>query len=115
MTSTSGGPDRELANDEGQAQAEQRHESNVREPRRERLLRHARRVRLYSSATGIVALLVVLTLLISVNVRTVKIDWVVGSTRASLVWIVVAATVLGWLLGIATSISLRRRTPRRRP
>lgn len=84
----------------------------VGESTRERLVRHARRIRLYSSATGIVALLVILVLLISVNVRTVKIDWVVGSTRTSLVWIVVAATVLGWLLGIATSISLRHRARR---
>lgn len=85
------------------------------EPTRERLFRHARQVRLYSSATAVVALLVVLSLLISVNVRTVKIDWVVGSSRASLVWIVLAATVLGWLLGIATSVSFRHRTRRRRP
>jgi len=80
----------------------------------ERLLRHARHIRLYTSAAAVVALLVVLILLISVNVRTVKIDWVVGSTRASLVWIVLAATVLGWLLGIATSVSFRHRT-RHRP
>lgn len=83
------------------------------EPGRERVLRHVHRVRLYSSATAVVALLVVLILLISVNIRTVKIDWVVGSTHASLVWIVLAATVLGWLLGIATSISFRHRTRRR--
>ena len=76
----------------------------------ERLLRHAR---LYTWAASVVALLIVLILLISVNGRTVKIDWVVGSTRASLVWIVLAATVLGWLLGIATSVFFRHRTRRR--
>lgn len=84
------------------------------EPTVERLRRHARHARLYTSAAAAVALLVILILLISVNVRTVKIDWVVGSTRASLVWIVLAATVLGWLLGIATSVSFRHRTRRRR-
>jgi len=85
------------------------------EPPRERLLRHARRAGLYSSAAAVVALLVVLVLLISVNIRTVKIDWVFDSMRASLVWIVLAATVLGWLLGIATCVSFRHRTRRRQP
>jgi len=42
----------------------------------------------------------------------VKLDWVVGSTHASLVWIILAAAVLGWLLGIATSIVFRYRTRR---
>ena len=89
------------------------HDKRPDEPRRERLLRHLRRVRLYSSATAVVVLLVVLVLLISVNARTVKIDWLVGSTRASLIWIVLAATVLGWLLGIATNIAFRHHTRRR--
>jgi hypothetical protein len=40
-------------------------------------------------------------------------DWVVGTSRASLVWIIVVATVLGWLLGICTSVLVRRRTRRR--
>jgi|SRR6266849_4384661 len=115
---TSGGdpiPAPEPSNGEGQPRAAPPQNEGPKEPIRERLLRHARRVRLYSSATAVVVLLVVLILLISVNARTVKIDWAVGSTRASLIWIVLAATVLGWLLGIATSISFRRRTRRRQP
>ena len=50
--------------------------------------------------------------LIAANLRSVKLDWVFGSTHASLVWIVLAATVLGWLLGITTSILFRHRTRR---
>lgn len=107
MTTSSGDPTESASGEE-----RPRHGPSD-EPTRERLLRHARRVRLYSSAAAVVALLAVLILLISVNVRTVKIDWVVGSTRASLVWIVLVATVLGWLLGIATSVFFRHRTRRR--
>jgi uncharacterized integral membrane protein len=82
------------------------------ESRRARLLRHGRRARLYAWAVSFVALLVVLIVLIAANLRSVKLDWVVGSTRASLVWIVLAATVLGWLLGITTSVLFRYRTRR---
>lgn len=58
----------------------------------------------------LVALLIVLVVLIAKNTRAVKLDWAVGSTHASLVWIILAAAVLGWLLGIATSIVFRYRT-----
>ena len=56
------------------------------------------------------AALVILALLIAANTRSVKLDWVVGSTHASLVWIILAAAVLGWLLGILTGHAVRRRT-----
>ena len=82
------------------------------EPRRARLVRHGRRLRLYAWAVSFVALLVALILLIAANLRSVKLDWVVGSGHASLVWIILAATVLGWLLGIATSVLFRYRTRR---
>ena len=82
------------------------------EPRKERLVRHGRRLRLYAWAVSFVALLVALILLIAANLRSVKLDWVFGSGHASLVWIVLAATVLGWLLGITTSVLFRHRTRR---
>jgi len=82
------------------------------ESRGDRLRRHGPRARLYTWLVLFVALLVVLIVLIGANIRTVELDWVFGSTRASLVWIILAATVLGWLLGIATSILLRFRTRR---
>ena len=76
----------------------------------ERLRRHGRRARLYAWAVFSVALLAVLIVLISRNIRGVKLDWVFGSTHASLVWIILAAAVLGWLLGIATSVVFHHRT-----
>lgn len=84
------------------------------EPRGERVGRHLHRARLYTSAFAFVALMVVLIVLISVNTRTVKLSWAFGSTRASLVWIILATAVIGWLLGITTAFVFRRRT-RRRP
>lgn len=83
------------------------------EPRGQRLGRHGRRTRLYLWAIVLVAALVVLVMLIAANTRSVKLDWVVGSTRASLVWIILASAVLGWLLGITTSVVFRHRTRRR--
>jgi uncharacterized integral membrane protein len=69
--------------------------------------------RLYGRAFAVVALFVVLIVLISVNTRTVKVSWAFGSTRASLVWIILATAVIGWLLGIATGFVFRRRNRRR--
>lgn len=83
------------------------------ESRADRLARHGRRAGLYAWVSTFVVLLVVLVVLISRNTRRVKLDWVFGSTtRASLVWIILAAAVLGWLLGITTAVVLRHRTRR---
>jgi uncharacterized integral membrane protein len=84
------------------------------ESRSERLRRHGRRGRLYASAIAAVALLVIVIALVVENTRQVKLSWVIGTTHASLVWIIVAAAILGWLLGIVTSVIFRLRT-RRRP
>ena len=51
------------------------------EPRRARLARQTRRTRLYASAGALVALLVVLVVLASVNTRSAKLDWVIGSVH----------------------------------
>jgi uncharacterized integral membrane protein len=56
----------------------------------------------------LVALLVVLVVLVAKNTHSVKLDWAVGSTHASLAWIILAAAVLGWLVGIATSVAFRK-------
>lgn len=85
------------------------------ESRGEQLRRHGRRAGLYAWAVLAVAVLVILIVLTAANARSVKLDWVVGSTRASLIWIILAAAVLGWLLGIATSVLVRLRTRRPRP
>jgi uncharacterized integral membrane protein len=80
--------------------------------RGDRLRRHSQRARLYGVAFALVALLVCLVALILANTRSVKLSWVVGDTNASLVWIILASAILGWLLGLATSIAFRRRTRR---
>jgi uncharacterized integral membrane protein len=85
------------------------------ESRGERLRRHGHRTGLYTFAFALVALLVVLVALTAANTRQVKLSWVVGSGHASLVWIILASAVLGWLAGILTSVVLRLRTRRRRP
>jgi uncharacterized integral membrane protein len=61
----------------------------------------------------LVAALVILVLLIAANTRSVKLGWVGGSTSASLIWIILAAAVLGWILGITTSVLIRHRIRRR--
>jgi uncharacterized integral membrane protein len=84
------------------------------ESRPARLRRHVHRAGLYSWAFGLVALLVVLIALAVANTRQVKLSWVVGSIYASLVWSILAAALLGWLLGIVTSAVFRLRTRRQR-
>jgi uncharacterized integral membrane protein len=79
----------------------------------ERLVRHGRRLRLYIWAGVLVGALVILIALVAANTRSVKLDWVFGSTHASLVWVIVAAGILGWVLGLATSTVFRHRTRRR--
>ena len=79
----------------------------------QRARRHGKRAGLYVWACVLVALLVVLIALIAANTSAVKLDWVVGSTHASLVWIILASAVLGWLLGLVTGMVVRRRTRRK--
>jgi uncharacterized integral membrane protein len=80
----------------------------------ERLRRHGRRARLYIGAIAFVVLLTILVVLITANTRAVKLDWAVGSTHASLVWIILAAAVVGWLLGVTTALVFHHRTRRLR-
>ena len=83
------------------------------ELRGERMRRHARRTRLYVWAGALVVLLVVVIALAVANTRSVKVSWVFGSTNQSLVWIILATAILGWLLGIVTATIFRHRTRRR--
>jgi uncharacterized integral membrane protein len=83
------------------------------ESRGERLRRNSHRAGLYTWAFGLVALLVILIALVIDNTRHVKLSWVVGTGHASLVWIILASAVLGWLLGIVMSVVFRLRTRRR--
>jgi uncharacterized integral membrane protein len=83
------------------------------ELRGDRLRRHAHRTWLYTWAGALVVLLVVVIALVAANTRSVKVSWVFGSTHQSLVWIILATAILGWLLGIVTSVIFRFRTRRR--
>jgi uncharacterized integral membrane protein len=80
------------------------------ETRGARFSRKAHRTRLHAYAVLAVALLVCLIALVVANTGQVKLDWVVGSSRASLVWIVLFSAVLGWLLGVVSSALFRWRT-----
>jgi uncharacterized integral membrane protein len=82
------------------------------EGRGDRFRRRSQRARLYGAAFSLVALIVCLVALVLANRRSVELSWVFGDTNASLVWIILAAAILGWLLGLATSIAFRRRTRR---
>jgi uncharacterized integral membrane protein len=85
----------------------------ARESRRDSLRRHGRLTWLYTWTGALVALLVILIALVVANTRSVKVSWVLGSTRQSLVWIILVTAILGWLLGIMTGMVFRYRTRRR--
>jgi hypothetical protein len=40
----------------------------------------------------------------------VKLDYVVDSTRTRLIWLVIISAIVGWVLGIVTSLLIHRRT-----
>lgn len=84
------------------------------EPRREQGRRYARRSRLYTWAAIAAATLLLLIVLVAENTHRVKVGWVFGHSRISLVYLVALANLLGWLLGIATSVIFRHRTRRPR-
>jgi uncharacterized integral membrane protein len=84
------------------------------ETRGERFRRKAHRNGLYLYAFFTVALLVCLVALAVANTHQVEFSWVVGSSTVSLVWIVIFSAILGWLLGIVTSVVFRWRTRARR-
>jgi uncharacterized integral membrane protein len=80
------------------------------EGRGDRFRRQGQRAKLYGVAFALIGLLVCLVALVLANTRSVKLSWVFGDTNASLVWIILVAAILGWLLGLATSSAFRRRT-----
>ncbi len=84
------------------------------ETRSGRFRREARLTRLHAYAIAVVALAAFLIALAASNTAQVKVNWVFGTSRVSLVWLVLFAAILGWLLGLATSARLqwRSRAPR---
>jgi len=82
------------------------------ESRLQRSLRYGHRTGLWVSLVIAIAAIVFLILLISRNTRQVKLDYVVGDTQARLIWLIVVAAIVGWVLGIVTSFLVRHRTRR---
>jgi uncharacterized integral membrane protein len=89
--------------------------SNGSETRAQHFRRKAHRGRLYIYAVLAVALLAFLVALAASNTAHVKVNWVFGSSHVSLVWLVLFAAILGWMLGLATTAAFhwRTRAPRR--
>jgi uncharacterized integral membrane protein len=72
------------------------------------------RTRMWVLAIAVVVVLVYIILLIAENAHHVKVHYVVGTSNTRLIWLIVIVGLLGWLLGIATSSIIRRRSRRRR-
>jgi uncharacterized integral membrane protein len=72
-----------------------------------------RRSALSLQAILTIVVLVVIVALLLANTRTVEVSWVFGSSRQPLVWIVLVTAILGWLLGIFTSLLVRHRRAHR--
>src|SRR5437588_12449423 len=86
-----------------------------RETWRERSRRKAHRWRLHGYAILTVALVAFMIALAASNTARVKVNWVFGSSHVSLVWLVLFAAILGWLLGLVVTAAFhwRTRAPRR--
>jgi uncharacterized integral membrane protein len=80
------------------------------ESRGGRVRRQAHRGRLHLYAFATVALLAYVIALGAMNTHHVKVDWVFGSSSVALVWLVLFAVILGWLLGILMTTVFRWRT-----
>ncbi len=86
--------------------------TETQESRTARAGRHGRRTALYLAAALSTVALVLLVILIVQNTGRVRVGWVFGHSRVSLVFLILFAAILGWIVGIATSIIFRRRTRR---
>jgi uncharacterized integral membrane protein len=86
-----------------------------RETRGEHFRRKAHRTRLHGYAIATVALVAFLIALAASNTAHVTVNWVFGSSHVSLVWLLLFAAILGWLLGLVATAAFhwRTRTPRR--
>ena len=82
----------------------------VEESRYERGLRYGHRTGLYVSLVVAIGVLVFLILLVAGNTHRVKLDYVVDTTNARLIWLVIISAICGWVLGIITAFLIGRRT-----
>lgn len=65
--------------------------------------------RLYFNVVATIVLLIVLVALVVANLQAVEVDWLLDSADISLVWVILASAVIGWLLGVVTASLARRR------
>jgi len=84
------------------------------ETSRQLFRRRVERVRLQANSIVAVLLVAYLIALAALNTGTVKAHWVFGSTRVALVWIVLVAALLGWVLGLLSIAAFHWRTRRPR-
>jgi uncharacterized integral membrane protein len=82
------------------------------ETRFRRGLRYTHRTWTYVSLAAMVLTAVYVVLLIALNTRHVKVDYVFGDANARVVWLILVSVIAGWVLGLATSYLLRRRIRR---
>ena len=88
-------------------------EPTPQETRGQRARRSRRRAGLYTWMFVLAAILIVLVALSVQNTRPVEVSWVFGTGQVPLVWLIIFATILGWLAGIVTGTVIRHSTRRR--
>lgn len=86
------------------------------ETRAEHFRRKALRGRLHGYAIATVALVAVLIALAASNTARVKVNWLIGTSHVSLVWLVLVTAILAWVLGLLASARFHwlTRAPRRK-
>lgn len=80
------------------------------ETRGEHARRKAHRSRLHAYAILGVAVVAFLIALAASNTARVNVNWVFGSSHVSLVWLVLFAAIMGWLLGLLVTAAFHWRT-----
>jgi len=93
--------------------AETTSEPTPQETRGQRARRTRRRAGLYAWVFVLAALLIVLVALAVQNTGPVEVSWVFGTGQVPLVWLIIFAAILGWLVGIVTGTVIRHSTRRR--
>lgn len=80
------------------------------ETRGQHFRRKAHRTRLHGYSVIAVALVAYLIALAASNTADVRVSWVFGSSHVSLIWLVLIAAILGWLLGLVATAAFHWRT-----
>jgi uncharacterized integral membrane protein len=89
--------------------------ANGLETRAERARRQARRTRLYGYALAVTGLVAVLIALAATNTALVHVNWLFGSGRVALVWLVLGAAAIGAALGVLVNARVKWLTRSPRP